>query len=134
SDKSLDEAILATFRRAGVDVEDQDLPPDERSKSLLEHVGGLAADGADSTKNESLAKDRRILKDRAIRRIQRVKARGNQRVERVGYLELGQVADGPIDAIHDRQPCGVKQHSDRLDGIQRHPFGTRQDRPDGTLR
>ena len=85
------------------------------------------AQGRDPGGGERLAEHRRVLEDRALDRAQLVETGGSQRVQRLGNVELANLADQHVPrAVLLEQPA-VEEHPDRLDRIQRHALGLAED-------
>ena len=57
--------------------------------------------------------------------------RGDERGQRLGNGQGGQIADRPIDAILEREPAFGEEHPDGLDRVQGHPIRSLDDRLDG---
>ena len=91
-DQRLDEPILAALRRSRVGLDLEQLAADQGAQPRLQLLG-RAGDGCQRIGGEDLAKHRRVLQQRPIRRLQRIQARGDQRAQR---LRHGQFVRSPI--------------------------------------
>ena len=118
-DERLQEAVLAALRRARVGLEREQLLPHERGEDRLE-VGLCASrDGRQPAPCERLAEDGSVLECAPFQRAEPVQARGDQRVERLGYLErVDRAAHAEAVAVALQQPA-IEQHPHRLDGVER---------------
>ena len=73
-----------------------------------------------------------VLEHRALGAAQAVQTGGDEGVQGLGNVELGDVGGQHVArAVLDEQPT-VEQHPYRLDRVQRHPLGAAQD-PAGQL-
>ena len=94
-----------------------------------------AGDGGEGARRERLPEDGGILHERAIRRIDRVEAGRDQRVQRRRHRELAERPDRLIAALlTGPEPTVRHEHPDRLDGVQGDPLGTGDDRADRRFR
>jgi hypothetical protein len=127
ADQRLHEAVLPPLGRAGVSILDEHLLPHQVAQPWLELGRGHAVHARQRADRERLAEDGGILEDRAGIRLEAVEPGGDQGVEGLGHVEVGQIADrpegvpGPLDATVEQQL------PDRLDGVQRDALGARQE-------
>src|SRR5437899_1359060 len=126
-DEVLKEAVLPVLGRAWVGLEREHLFLDERREQRIELILTKTRDRRRCPTRERLADDGRVLKQATLLGRQPVEACGDQPVQRLGNLERPDLAGDDVRrATFGEQPA-IEQHAHRLDGVERHSLGARQD-------
>ena len=119
ADQGLDEGVLAVLRAARVGLEGEQLAANEPAQSRLELGLVDPGHGGEARRGEALADDRGIRHERPVVGGEAVEPARDERRQRFGDRQAGQVADRSVGAVDDgKAPLG-DEHPDRLDGIQR---------------
>ena len=84
---------------------------------------GPPADRGDRGGGERLTEHRGVLQQRALRGRQPVEPRRDERVQRLGHLEIGDVAGDDVARALLNEHAAILEHADRLDRVQRDPLG-----------
>jgi hypothetical protein len=127
-EEALDEGVLPALGRARVDIETQDLAPNEPGEAGRE-LGRIGpADRREAAGGERLTEDRGVPDERPIGRLERVQAGRDEPTQGVRDLEGCRVADEPVAAsrIGDENAL-ADQHAHRLHGVQGHALGAPRD-------
>src|SRR5439155_22720437 len=119
--------VLALLRRPRIDLDAEDLLPDEGGEDRFELLGGPAHHGGQRAAGERLAEDRRVLHEAPGLNRKAVEPRGDEGVQRLGYVERPDWPRRAVARAFERQEATVDQHPGRLDGIERHALGPGQD-------
>ena len=134
-DEGLHESVLAPLRRAGIGLVGQQLPAHQRPEPRFQGGRVDARYGAETGRREALAQNGGIEHQRAVRGVEAVEARRDERGERLGDGEGREVTDGGVGAVAAGGQAALgEQHPHRLDGIERHAVGPRDDGADCGLR
>jgi hypothetical protein len=78
---------------------------------------------------ERLAQHGCRLEQRSLGGLERVEARGDQRLERLRHRHIGEIVDGPVDTVLEHELPVRHEHADDLDRVERDPLGARHDPP-----
>ena len=117
ADQTLDEDVLSLLRRPRVDFQRQHLAADQPEEPFRDLVGRRAADCREAVQAERLADHRRCLEQRPISAIQAIEAGGDQRVQRCGHRQLGQVSGRAEHPVMERHEAVAEEHADGLDRV-----------------
>ena len=123
----MDEAVLPALGRARIDVQLEELSPDEVAQPWLECRRVLAGDRRQPGDREAQSEHGRLLHDGTVRRVEAVQPRRDQGLERLRNLEVREVADGAIGTVDELQLALVEEHPDRLDRVEGNAVRTIQD-------
>ena len=106
----------------------QKLPSHERAKPRLQLLGCKARDGCKAGRHEALAQDRGVKEEAPIRRLEGIQARSDERGQRLGNREFVETPARLVGTVLRGGQLAVRhKHPDRLDGVERHPFGPSHD-------
>ena len=134
ADQGLDERVLAPLGAARVSLKGEQFAPDEPAKARRKVRGGDARHRRQPRNREALAEDGGVGHQGSILEPQPVEAAGDERRERLGDREVGQVADRPIRPALVREPSLGEEHPDRLHCVERDSARPPHDRADRVLR
>ena len=126
SQQPAEEVVLAAFGGQAVVVEAQHLLRDQAVKDRGHTLDRAIRQRRDPSRRERLPEHGGVLQHRALVRREAVEPRRGQRVQRLGHIQLADVAGHPIAASVLFQQPTVEQHPHGLYGVQRHTFGARQ--------
>ena len=93
----------------------------------LELVGRATGDGGEPVAGERLAEHGAVLEQPSLLGREAVEPGGDQRVQRLGHLELADLRDGAVDRALLCDQAPVEQHPHRLDGVERDALGAGED-------
>src|SRR4051794_14893217 len=119
----LEKAVLAVLGRPRIRLDRDHLLARERREERLELALGEARDRDERTRHERLPYDRGVLQQAPLLGGQPVEARGDERVERLGYVERDDRARWPVEGAVLDERAAVEEHPHRLDRIQRNALG-----------
>ncbi len=134
ADQGLDEPVLATFRRARIEVLMEQVRPHEHAQPGVELSGREARYGGKTGPCEGLAENRGVLDEGSLGRVEAVEPCRDEGVERVRDRELAERAGWFESAAFDRVQAAIGyEHPDRFDGVERNALGPPDDRSRGRL-
>jgi hypothetical protein len=107
----------------------EELAADERREMGREVGLVLAGRGGERGDRERLADDGRRLEQGAVRRVEGVEPRGDERVEACGDGERSEVARRAIGAVGQLEAALGDESPDGLDRVERDAVGPLEDRP-----
>ena len=76
---------------------------------------------------EALPEDCRVLQQCAILRIESIQPRGDQRLQRLGHLEVLERPGELVGDLAGAEDPAVRKHADRLHGVERNALRARHD-------
>ena len=123
----LEEPVLAAVRQQRVDRDREHLLADERAEQRGDLGLRESGDRAQPLERERAAEDGPVLQEPALRRLQAVQPRGDQRLEGLGHLERLDRPLQPERAVLADQDPAVDQHPDGLHRIERDALGALED-------
>ncbi len=123
----LQEAVLAVLGRARIRLNREHLLAHERRKHGIERVGVKPREREQPFPRERLAEDRAVREQASLLRREAVEPGGDQRMERLGHLELADLADRCVHGAVLHEQAAVEQHAHGLDRVERHTFRARED-------
>ena len=108
----------------------EEIAAHEGREARLDLLGVGAGHRGHAGEREALAEDGGLLEERALGRIERVEARRDEGLERLGHRELVERSgELPVVAIgRPLQLPAVDEHAERLDGIEGDPLAAVDDR------
>ena len=123
----LEEAELTVLGRARVAVQRQHLLAHERSEQRIELRLVEPGQRCQRWSRERLPEHGGHLQGPALGFAQPVETGCDERVQRLRHLEGLDLGGRAVDVAVARERAAVEEHSHRLDRVQRHPFGPRED-------
>ena len=78
-------------------------------------------------RGERLAEHRGVLQQRSLHGREAVEPRRDQRLQRLGDLEIGDVAGDDVTGALLHEDAAILEHPDRLDRVERDPLGALND-------
>ena len=127
AEQVLEEAVLAVLGGARVGLDAEDFFAGEGGEERLELGFGSAAERGECVFGERLAEHSGVLDHAPLIRREAVEAGRDQGVQRLGHLVCLDGAGEPVGGAVLDEGAAVEQHPDRLDGVERDPFGARED-------
>ena len=126
-DEVLEETVLAVLGRARVGLEREHLLADEPCEEGAEVSAPASAEGRQPSLGERLAEHGAVLEQPPLVRREAVEPRGDQGMQRLGDVERGDLARGPVDGAVLDEIAAVEEHAHGLDGVERHALGAGED-------
>jgi hypothetical protein len=127
------EAVLTALRAAGIDLQVEQLAPDEEAQARLQRLAIDAADRRQARQGERLAEHRRVGDEAPVGGFERIEAAGDQRAERVGDRKLAELPHRAVGGAVALQAPFRDESPDRLHRVERDPVGAGEDGPDRGL-
>ncbi len=123
----LEEVVLASLGRARIIIAGEHLLGHEPIEDRLDLGLGPAAHRRCGGRGERLAEHGGILEQRALAGRKPVEPRGDERLQRLGHVEVRDVSGDHVPRAFLGEQATVLEHADRLDRVQRDALGAASD-------